>query len=179
MGTWSLTVTTTGQIGSNNSPSRQGVNTQYAKQHSVKGDRSHTDGRKANFCMVTCIQLLAWWYRSLQATLSQEENRWSLGTKWFGRKASVQVRLLNGSNGIQLLEIQVPMISAHLPAHNPSSVTDQLTMKPLSKMEEKVVELVQESFLNQRALRLSLKNLGRKGVGIQTPQHRCDSQQAG
>jgi len=61
------------------------------------------------------------------------------------------------SNGIQVLEIQAPMISAHPPAHNPSSVTDQLTMNPLPEIEEKVVELVQESFLNQRALRLSLK----------------------
>ena len=86
-----------------------------------------------------------------------KKNRSSLGTRRFGCKASVQVRLLNVSNGIQVLEIQVPMISAHLPAHNPSSVTDQLTMKPLPEIEEKVVELVQESFLNQRALRLSLK----------------------
>ena len=49
------------------------------------------------------------------------------------------------------------MMSAHLPAHNPSSVTDQLTMKPLPEIEEKVAEFVRESFLNQRALRLSLK----------------------
>ena len=127
----------------------------------MKGDRSHTDGRKAlhiHFCMVTCIQLLAWWYRSLQATLSREEKLLvTLNYRRFGCKASVQVRLLNVSNGIQVLEIQVPMISAHLPAHNPSSVTDQLTMKPLPEIEEKVIELVQESFLNQRALRLSLK----------------------
>ena len=49
------------------------------------------------------------------------------------------------------------MMSAHLPAHNPSSVTDQLTMKLLSQIEEKIAELAQEFFLNQRALRLSLK----------------------
>ena len=86
-----------------------------------------------------------------------KKNRSSLGTRRFGCKASVQVRLLNVSNGMQVLEIQVPMMSAHLPAHNPSSVTDQLTMKPLPEIEEKVAEFVQESFLNQRALRLSLK----------------------
>ena len=49
------------------------------------------------------------------------------------------------------------MISAHLSAHNPSSVTDQLTMTPLPQIEKKIAELVQESFLNERALRLSLK----------------------
>ena len=46
-----------------------------------------------------------------------KKNRSSLGTRRFGCKASVQVRLLNVSNGMQVLEIQVPMMSAHLPAH--------------------------------------------------------------
>ena len=86
-----------------------------------------------------------------------KKNRSSLRTRRFGCKANLQVRLLNVSNGVQVLEIQIPMMSAHLPAHNPSSVTDQLTMKPLPQIEEKIAELVQESFLNQRALRLSLK----------------------
>ena len=86
-----------------------------------------------------------------------KKNRSLLGTRRFGCKANLQVRLLNVSNGVQLLEIQIPMMSADLPAHNPSSVTDQLTMKPLPQIEEKIAELVQEYFLNQRALRLSLK----------------------
>ena len=30
---------------------------------------------------------------------------------------------MNVSNGVQVLEFQIPMMSAHLPAHNPSSVT--------------------------------------------------------
>ena len=68
---------------------------------------------------------------------------------------------------MQVLEIQIPMMSAHLPAHNPSSVTDQLTMKPLPQIEEKIAELIQESFLNQRALRLSLKTWVEKEL-IQT-----------
>ena len=87
----------------------------------------------------------------------EKKNRSSLGTRRFGCKTNLQVWILNVSNGVQGLEIQIPMMSAHLPAHNPSSVTDQLTMKPLPQIEEKNAELVQESFLNQRALRLSLK----------------------
>ena len=63
---------------------------------------------------------------------------------------------MNVSNGVQVLEIQIPMMSAHLPAHNPSLVTDQLTMKPLPQIEEKIAKLIQESFVNQRALRVSL-----------------------
>ena len=50
---------------------------------------------------------------------------------------------------MQVLEIQIPMISAHL--HNPSSVTDQLTMKPLPQIEEKIVEVLSESRLSIKA----------------------------
>ncbi len=66
--------------------------------------------------------------------------------------ASVQTKRLNVSKGIQ-----IPLVSAHLSAHNPSSVTDQLELKPLPELEVKVAELVQEHFLNQRSLKLSLK----------------------
>ena len=86
-----------------------------------------------------------------------KRNRSSIGTRRFGCTAVVHIRLLDVSNGMKILEIQIPMTSAHLAAHNPSSISDQLTMKPLPQIEEKVAELVQECFLNNRALRLSLK----------------------
>ena len=43
----------------------------------------------------------------------------------------MRTQLLNASNAMQVLEVQIPMLSAHLSAPNPSSVTDQLTMTPL------------------------------------------------
>ena len=86
-----------------------------------------------------------------------KRNHTSIGTRRFGCTAVVHIRHLDVSNGMKILEIQIPTISAHLSAHDPSSVTDQLTMTPLQQIEEKVVDLVQECFLNYRALRLSLK----------------------
>ena len=80
------------------------------------------------------------------------------------------MRLLNVSNGVQVLEIQIPMMSAHLPAHNPSSVTDQLTMKPLPQIEEKITELVQGFFLKTKGFKAFPKNWGGEGVDTQTPQ---------
>ena len=56
------------------------------------------------------------------------------------------------------------MIYAHLTAHNPSSVTDQLAITPLPQIEEKITELVaQQCFLN-KALWLSLKTWVEKGL---------------
>ena len=52
---------------------------------------------------------------------------------------------------MEILEIKVPLLSAHLPVHNPSSVSDQLTMKPLP-------EVIQEYFLNQRPLKAFLNS---------------------
>ena len=46
-------------------------------------------------------------------------------------------------------------------------LTEQLTMKPLPQIEEKIAELIQESYLNQRALRIP-KNLNREGVDTYT-----------
>ena len=50
----------------------------------------------------------------------------------------------------------MPLLSAHLPVHNPSSISDQLTMKPLPEVEQKVAELIQECFINQKALKMLL-----------------------
>ncbi len=107
--------------------------------------------------MDTHIQLPSWRQGTIEALSLKKRNRPTLGTRRFGCTASVQTKLLNITKDIQILEIQIQMMSAHLSAHNPSSVTDQLVMKPLPELEAKVNELVQESFLNQRSLKLSLK----------------------
>lgn len=88
----------------------------------------------------------------------KKKSRVSIGTRRLGCGACVHTRLLHVSNGMEVLEIKIPLLSAHLPVHNPLSVSDQLTMKPLPEVEHKVEELVQECFLNQRALRIFLKS---------------------
>ena len=40
--------------------------------------------------------------------------------------------------------------------HNPLSISDQLTMKPPLEVEQKVAELIQECFTNQRAVKMLL-----------------------
>ena len=57
---------------------------------------------------------------------------------------------------MEILEIKVPLLRAHLPVHNPLSISDQLTMRPLPEVEQKVAELTQECFINQRALKMLL-----------------------
>lgn len=85
------------------------------------------------------------------------KNRCTVGTRRCGCRAVIQIRLLTISNGSSVLEIKLPTTDAHLESHDPSSVADQLCLKPLYEVEQKISELVQESLLNQRALRMSLK----------------------
>ena len=56
---------------------------------------------------------------------------------------------------MEILEVKVPMGTAH--SHDLSSVADQICLKPLQQLEAKVSELVRDSLLNQRALRMALK----------------------
>ena len=51
------------------------------------------------------------------------------------------------SNGMEVLEIKIPMNLAH--SHDVSSVPDQICLKPLQQIEAKVSELVQDSLLSQ------------------------------
>ena len=88
----------------------------------------------------------------------EKKSRVSIGSRRLGCPARIHLRLLNVSNGMEILEIKVPLLSAHLSAHTPFSIKDQLTMKPLTEIEQKVTELVQECFLNHRALRALLKS---------------------
>ena len=86
----------------------------------------------------------------------KKKSRISIGTRRLGCLACIHLRLLRISNGMKILEIKVPLLSAHLPVHNPLSISDQFTMKPLPEVEQKVAELIQECFINQRALKMLL-----------------------
>ena len=77
-----------------------------------------------------------------------------IGTQRLGCQACIDLRFLRINNGMEILGIKVPLLSAHLPVHNPLSVSDQITMKPLREVEQKVAELIQEYFTNQRALKM-------------------------
>ena len=90
--------------------------------------------------------------------LEKKKSLVSIGTWRLGCPASFHLRLLNVSNGMKILDIRLPLPSAHLSTHTPSSIKDQLTMKPLPEVEQKVTELMEECFLNHRAFRMLLKN---------------------
>ena len=79
------------------------------------------------------------------------------GTRKLGCKASVQTKTLELGNGQQILQVSIPTTAAHLPAHNVGSLADQLTLKPLEEVKEKVGELVRDTFLTSKALKISLK----------------------
>ena len=91
----------------------------------------------------------------LKSLKLSKKNRRAIGTRRLGCEAAICLRLLKMSNGTEILEIKVPMNSAH--SHDVSSVADQICLKPLQQIEAKVSELVQDSLLNQRALRMALK----------------------
>ena len=79
------------------------------------------------------------------------------GTRKLGCKASVQTKTLELGNGQQILQVSIPTTAAHLPSHNVGSLADQLTLKPLEEVKEKVGELVRDTFLTSKALKISLK----------------------
>ena len=89
---------------------------------------------------------------------AEKKSRASIDTRRLGCPACIYIRHLIVSNGMEILEIKVPLLRAHLSSHTPSSIKDQLTMKPLTEIEQKVTDLVQVYFLNQRALRMLLKS---------------------
>lgn len=98
----------------------------------------------------------------------KKKNCSTIGTNRLGCNASIHVRLLNISNGDQILEIKFPLEAAHLPTHTVSSIMDQLTLKPLSVIENKVAELLQECLLNRKALVMCLKTWVQKEL---IPEH--------
>ena len=86
-----------------------------------------------------------------------KKNRCAIGTRRTGCNAQLLIRLLKTLDGTEVLEIKVPTLDAHFPAHDPCSISDQMCMKPVPELEKKVCELVQESLLSQRALKMTLK----------------------
>ena len=84
-----------------------------------------------------------------------KKNRRSVGTRGVCCEAAIHLRLLRIARGMEILEVKVPMGTAH--SHDLSSVADQICLKPLQQLEAKVSELVHDSLLNQRALRMALK----------------------
>ena len=86
-----------------------------------------------------------------------KRNHSSIGTRWFGCTTVVHIRLLEVINCMKIFEIQIPMISTYLSAHNSSLVTDQFTVTPFPQTEEKFAELVQECFLSKLGGKVSAK----------------------
>ena len=71
-------------------------------------------------------------------------------------------------NGQQILQVNVPTTAAHLPAHNVGSLADQLTLKPLQEVKDKVGELVHDTFLTSKACIEDLpQGLGSEGTDTQ------------
>jgi len=98
-----------------------------------------------------CLRGGKGWFKPLKLS---KTNRRAIETRRLGCEAAIHLRLLKMSNGTEVLEVRVPMNSAH--SHDTTSVADQICLKPLQQIEIKVLELVQDSLLNQRALRMAL-----------------------
>ena len=94
-------------------------------------------------------------FKSLK--LSQK-NRCSVGTRRVGCEAAIHLQLLRIAREMEILEVKVPMGTAH--SHDLSFVADQICLKPLQQLEAKVSEFIYDSLLNQRALRITLKTWG-------------------
>jgi len=74
--------------------------------------------------------------------------------------AAVYCRLLTLSadhNHCQILEVQLPLSSAHK-GHDPSSIADQLCYKPHPEIKKKVEELVGDTRLTALSLKLVIDN---------------------
>ena len=70
------------------------------------------------------------------------------GSKLLGCSAAIFTRL----------EITLPKLTAHLNTHDPHSIEDQLTLKPIFEVKVKVAELVEFQLMKQFHLKLSLSN---------------------
>jgi len=68
-------------------------------------------------------------------------------------KAAIHGRLLRTVNGSELLQITIPLLSAHT-NHTPQSLADLLAHKPLSELQTKLESLIAHSHLNQVTLTL-------------------------
>ena len=83
------------------------------------------------------------------------DHRSAPGSKYMGCPAKIYTRLLLLEDGNQLLEVKIPCLSVH-EQHDPSSPADLQGLCPLPEVEEKVKSLIQQAYLCQVTLKLTL-----------------------
>ena len=79
------------------------------------------------------------------------------GSKCMGCPAKVHMRLLLLENGSEIAEVKIPRLSVHQ-QHDPSSAADLQGLCPLPEIEKKVKLLIQQAYLRQVALMLTMKD---------------------
>lgn len=75
--------------------------------------------------------------------------------------AAIRTRLLLLASSLQILEIQVPLSSAHQ-NHDPTSIPDQLCNKPLPEIESKIESLINDVRLSPVSLRMAIQDWVKK-----------------
>lgn len=84
--------------------------------------------------------------------------------------AVIRTRLLVIGDDTEILEVNVPLSSAH-ENHTPTSITDQLCNKPLPEIENKIKSLVNDVRLTPISLKMAIQDWVRKEL---IPQHLND-----
>ena len=79
------------------------------------------------------------------------------GSKCMGCPAKIHLRLLLLENGSEIAEVKIPRLSVHQ-QHDPSSAADLQGLCPLPEIEKKVKSLIQQAYLRQVALMLTMKD---------------------
>ena len=79
------------------------------------------------------------------------------GSRLMDCKATINTRLIVLESGSQILEVKLPLPSAHT-NHSPSSLADLQSHKPLPEIYAKVESLITHSHLSQISLMLALKD---------------------
>lgn len=81
--------------------------------------------------------------------------------------AVIRTRLLLLTSNIEILEVQVPLPSAHQ-NHTPTSIPDQLCNKPLPEIESKIESLINDVRLTPVSLKMAIQDWVKKEL---IPQH--------
>ena len=96
-------------------------------------------------------------YKANKSSDETKKVRNAPGSRLMECKATINVRLLKLDSGEFLLQVCLPMSSAHS-NQSPSSLADLHSYKPLPEVVEKVEALVSHSHLNQISLLLALRD---------------------
>ena len=96
-------------------------------------------------------------YKKEKNPLKLHKSRNAPGSRLMECKATINTRLMKLQCGNELLEVTVPMLSAHT-NHSPSSLADLHSRKPLPEIQGKVESLISHSHLSQVSLMLALKD---------------------